>query len=303
MSADVTSGGRARQRPAPRSDHGIGEPVQDSVDPGPTGAWGLQDARAPRGSWRRPAVWLPLVAALAVLAVVWTAVAASNPFVLPSLPSVGHELVTRPTTYLRNAGSTLSVAAAGLGVGFAAAAALAVLTSEVTVLRRALVPLAVVLNVTPVVALAPGLVVAFGFGPTPKVVVTAIIVFFPVLVNTSAGLRSVDPGALQVLTTLDASRTEVLRRLRVPSAAPYVFAALRVVVPLSLVGAVVAEFVAAGSSSGLGTVIALTSSTSLPAMFAAIACLAIMGLALLALLTVTERRALHWHRSQQGSAH
>ena len=315
MSADVTSSGRARREPGPDGTGDLASPLPDGPDP--SGTRDLRDARVPddprssrsrgartsRRSWRRPAVWLPLLVALVLIAAVWTAVAAASPYVLPSLPSVGQELVTKPGNYLRSAGSTLGVAGAGLGIGFAAAATLAVAMSEVTVLRRALMPLAVVLNVTPVVALAPGLVIAFGFGAIPKVVVTAIIVFFPVLVNTSTGLRSVDPGALQVLTTLDASRGEVLRRLRVPSAAPYVFAALRVVVPLSLVGAVVAEFVAAGSSSGLGTVIALTASTSLPAMFAAIACLAVMGVVLMALVTAAERRALHWHHSQRGSAH
>lgn len=290
MSAEVSSGGRA-------GEPGVGE-ESALPTPVPTPGWGGR-SRGARRAWWRPAVWLPLAVALAGLAAVWTVVAATNPFVLPSLPSVGQALVTNPGTYLNNAGSTVSVAAAGLGIGFAAAAALAVVVSEVTVLRRALMPLAVVLNVTPVVALAPGLVIAFGFGAVPKVVITAIIVFFPVLVNTSTGLRSVDPGALQVLTTLDASRAEVLRRLRVPSAAPYLFAALRVVVPLSLVGAVVAEFVAAGSSAGLGTMIARAASTSLPTMFAAIAYLAVMGVALLALLTVAERRALHWHESQR----
>ena len=302
MSA-VTSGGRTEREPEPAAGpHRSADRAAETapVQVGPPERWGPRPQ--PRRSWLRPAVWLPLLVALVVIAAVWTAVAAASPYILPSLPSVGQELVTKPGTYLRSAGSTLSVAAAGLGIGFAAAALLAVVMSEVTVLRRALMPLAVVLNVTPVVALAPGLAIVLGLGPAPKVVVTAIIVFFPVLVNTSTGLRSVDPGALQVLTTLDASRGEVLRRLRMPSAAPYVFAALRVVVPLSLVGAVVAEFVTAGSSAGLGTAIKLTSVTSPPAMFAAIACLAAMGVALLALVTAAERRALHWHHSQHGAA-
>lgn len=292
MSADVTSGGQAHEP-------GVDDPALTVAVPG-TGSRGDRGARG-QAPWWRPRTWLPLLVALVVVAVAWTVVAATNPFVLPALPEIAQALADNPGRYLANAGSTLGVAGAGLAIGVVAAAALAVAVSEVAVVRRAVMPLATVLNVTPVVALAPGLGVAFGFGPLPKVVVTAIIVFFPVLVNTSTGLRSVDRGALQVLNTLDASRTEVLVRLRVPSAAPYVFAALRVVVPLSLVGAVVAEFSVAGSSVGLGTVIALTAtSAQLPSLYAAVVCLAVMGVALLALVTAAERRALHWHESQRA---
>ena len=266
--------------------------------PGPVVAPTAQRPAA-RTPWWRPSRWLPVVVALALVAVVWTAVAAGNPFVLPRLPAVAGALLASPATYLANAATTLQVALAGLAVGFTAAVALAVVMSEVAVVRRALLPLAVVLNVTPVVALAPGLVVAFGFGATPKVLLTAIIVFFPVLVNTTTGLRSVPPATLEVFTSLRASRLETLVRLRLPTSLPYVLAALRVVLPLSLVGAVVAEFVAAGSSAGLGTLIRNTAATSqLPAMYAAVACLAAMGLALLVLVGALDRRLLHWHDSR-----
>jgi len=229
----------------------------------------------------------------------WSMVAASDPFVLPRLSDVADALIESPTTYLTNAATTLQVAATGLAAGFGAAVGLALLMSEVTPVRRAVLPLAVVLNVTPVVALAPGLVVAFGFGATPKVLLTAIIIFFPVLVNTTTGLRSVPPAVLEVFTSLHASRLETLLLLRVPTSLPYVLAALRVVLPLSLVGAVVAEFVAAGSSAGLGTLIRNTAAASqLPAMYAAVACLAVMGLLLLIVVSALERRFLHWHDSQ-----
>lgn len=301
MSARGTGGAAAgAAAPYPLVEPDLSGDEDGSPAPGDGRTSGPVAAVPGRARWLRPSRWLPLAVTLAVVAAVWSVVAARSPYLLPPLPAVGEALMSNPAAYLGNAGSTLGVAGLGLAVGTAVALAVAVAVSEVAVLRRALMPLAVVLNVTPVVALAPGLVVAFGFGPTPKVVVTAVIVLFPVLVNTSTGLRSVDPGALQVLTTLDASRAEVLWRLRVPSAAPYVFAALRVVVPLSLVGAVVAEFVAAGSSSGLGTMVAHTSSMNqLAPMVAAIACLAAMGVALLALVTAAERRALHWHESQR----
>ncbi|WP_338073838.1 ABC transporter permease [Kineococcus siccus] len=248
-----------------------------------------------------PRWWLPTLVALAAAAVVWTLVARSNPYVLPALGAVGEQLTTQPGFYVENAAATLREALLGLLAGSVAAFALAVGISESTVLRRALLPLVVVLNVTPVVAIAPALVVAFGFGILPKVVVTALITFFPVLMNTTTGLRSVARPVLQVFRTVHASRLDVLWRLRIPSALPYVFASLRVVFPLSIVGAIVAEFSAAGATQGLGTVISVASSSSqLDRVFAAIACLAVMGSVLLLLVTAVERRVLSWHESQSG---
>lgn len=247
-----------------------------------------------------PALWLPTVVAVLLVGAAWTAVATAQPYILPPLPEVGATLADDPELFLSNAWSTLQIALLGVAWGAGLAFVLALLMSEIPVLRRAIMPLAVVLNVTPVIALAPALVVAFGFGMAPKVIVTAIITFFPVLINVTTGLRSVPPPVLHVFSTLHASRLEVLLRLRVPSSLPYTLAALRVVLPLSIVGAVVAEFVAAGSSSGLGTMIrTAASSARLPHVYAAVACLAAMGVLMLAFTATVERRLLFWHESQQ----
>lgn len=246
-----------------------------------------------------PRYWLPTVLALAVVALLWSWVARDNPYVLPTLSSVGTQFVENPDLYLTNAGTTLQEAMVGLAFGTVAAVVVAVLVAESALLWRATIPLAVILSVTPVVAIAPALVVAFGFGMLPKYIVTGLITFFPVLMNAVTGLRSVDRHVLQVFRTVDASRLDVLVRLRFPSALPYLFSALRVVFPLSLVGAIVAEFAAAGAKSGLGTLITVASSNSqLDRVFAAIACLAVMGSVLLLLVTTVERRLLSWHESQ-----
>lgn len=259
-------------------------------------------SRRPRRSFPlHPRLWLPTTVLVVALGVAWTMVAEAHPYILPRLSEVGRILVAEPLLFLENAWSTLRIALIGVAFGAGSAFLLALLMSEVSMLRRALMPLAVVLNVTPVVAITPALVVAFGFGMTPKVVVTAIITFFPVLINVATGLRSVPTPVLHVFETLHASRLEVLFRLRVPSSLPYTLAALRVVFPLSVVGAVVAEFVAAGSSGGLGTMIRNSAATArLDYVYAAIACLAAMGVLLLALITVVERRLLFWHESQQN---
>jgi NitT/TauT family transport system permease protein len=249
-------------------------------------------------AWLRPAVWLPLVVMLAGLAALWQYGARRLPYLLPPLRDVGRSLLDNPGYYVHNALVTLGEAVAGLAMGFAAAFVLAVLTSEFPLVRRAVMPVATVLNVTPLVAVAPALVVAFGFGPLPKLVITGLICFFPILINTATGLRSVPREVLQVYRTVDASRVELLWHLRVPSALPFVFAALRIVFPLSVIGAVVAEMSASGSASGLGTAISVASSMNqLPVVYASILVLALMGVLLLSAVTVAERRALHWHDS------
>ena len=246
-----------------------------------------------------PRSWAPTLVALLVAGLVWNRVARDNPYVLPPLSAVGRQLVDEPGLYLLNAWTTLQEALLGLVGGTVAAVVVAVAVSESGLVRRAVTPLAVVLNVTPVVAIAPALVVAFGFGLLPKVIVTGLITFFPVLMNTATGLRSVDRHVLAVFRTVHASRLDVLVRLRFPSALPYLFSSFRVVFPLSLVGAIVAEFAAAGARSGLGTLISVASSNSqLDRVFAAIACLAAMGSLLLLVVSTLERRALSWHDSQ-----
>ncbi|WP_432574221.1 ABC transporter permease [Kineococcus sp. SYSU DK005] len=255
--------------------------------------------RRPPLALLHPRVWLPTAVVLLAAGAVWEQVARADPYVLPHLAAVGRQLAGDPGFYLRNAGTTLAEALLGLTLGSLAAFAVAVAVSESALARRAVLPLAVILNVTPVVAIAPALTVAFGFGYLPRVLVAALTTFFPVLMNTATGLRSVRREVLQVFRTVHASRWDVLVRLRFPSALPFVFAALRVVFPLSLVGAIVAEFSAAGATAGLGTVIKVAASNSqLDRVFASIACLALMGALLLLVVTTVERRVLSWHSSQ-----
>lgn len=249
-----------------------------------------------------PSRWLPVVCMLVALVVLWYVGVATMPYLLPPLNDVGETLFGNPSFYLKNAWITLQEAIIGLAIAFVGSFVLAILMSEVAVIRRAIMPLAVVMNVTPLVAIAPVLVVAFGFGPEPKLIVTAICCFFPILINMSIGLRTVPAPVLQFYTTIKASRAEMLWHVRIPSALPYLFAALKIVFPLSIVGAVVAEMAAPGSAEGLGTIISTASSNSrLPVVYASIFVLALLGSALLAIVTAVERRVLHWHESRVGA--
>jgi NitT/TauT family transport system permease protein len=244
----------------------------------------------------RPAVWLPFVVLLAAGGGAWQWAARTWPYALAPLPRVGASFGDHFSYYLGNAATTLGEAMAGLAIGFAVAFALAVLISEVPPARQAVLPVAVVLNVTPLVAIAPLLVAVLGFGDAPKIVIAALVCFFPILINTAAGLRSVPVPVLQVYQTVRASRLEVLAHLRVPSALPYIFAALRITFPLSVIGAVVAEMTAAGGGGGLGFVISnAASANQLAVVYAAVFTLAVMGTLLLLIVTAVERRALRWH--------
>lgn len=252
-----------------------------------------------RRGFLRPDRWLPTTVLVVVLGVLWEVGATTMPYLLPPLSSIAQSLIDNPGHYLSNAWVTLQAALIGLAIAFVVSFALAVLISELPIARRAVMPIAVVMNVTPVVAIVPALVVAFGFGPTPKLVVTALICFFPILINVSVGLRAVPSAVLQFYQTIRASRLELLWHVRIPMSLPYLFAALRIVFPLSITGAVVAEMFAPGGTGGLGTAISLASSQNqLSAIYASIAVLAFMGAMLLFIVNTVERRVLHWHETQ-----
>lgn len=251
----------------------------------------------------RPSYWAPFGVMLLVLGWAWNLGAEKLPYLLPPLGDVFGVIKDEPGYFLENSWVTLQEALIGLGIGFVVAFLLAILISEAPIARRAIMPIAVVLNVTPLVAIAPALVVAFGFGAAPKLILTSLICFFPILINTAVGLRSVPKQVLQVFQTVDASRWEVLRHIRIPGSLPYVFAALQIVFPLSVIGAVVAELSAAGSAAGLGTTIQVaTSMNRLSMVWAAIFVLALMGSLLLLFVTVVERKVLHWHESKQSDS-
>jgi NitT/TauT family transport system permease protein len=165
-------------------------------------------------------------------------------------------------------------------------------------LERSVLPWAIALKMTPIVAVAPMFTIWFGFGTLPKVLIAALITFFPVLINTITGLRAVNAGALDLFRSIDASPLDVLFKLRVPSALPYLFAALKVAVTLSLIGAVVAEW--SGSGRGLGRVILLAhANLDLSTLFAGVLVLASLGVVLTGILSLVERRLLFWHESFQ----
>jgi ABC-type nitrate/sulfonate/bicarbonate transport system permease component len=241
----------------------------------------------------------PPLSALALAVGLWEAwvrLRGIPEYLVPAPSAIAQRLAEDPSFFARQGGVTLYGALAGFALGSTIAILLAVAMAHSRFLERSLFPLAIMVKVTPIVAIAPLLAVWFGFGLAPKLFIIALIVFFPVMVNAVIGLRSVNPWALQYLQSLAASPWEVLVKLRLPSALPYLFAAFKVSIPLSVIGAVVAEWFS--GEEGLGRVIQVSNSNvDMPTAFAAIVSLAALGVGLYLIVSLAERRLLSWHES------
>lgn len=239
------------------------------------------------------AVLAPALAFL-VLGAAWELVASGSPSLLPELSRVASDLGARPGWYLDQAWETVQSALIGLVLGVAVALVLAVAMVQLRGLRAAIMPIALLVNSTPIVAIAPALIVAFGFTRTPHVITVAICVFFPMLVNAWAGLRAVDPEAADVFTTLAATRWDELLRLRLPSSVPFLFAGLKVSASSAMMGAIVSEFT--GTASGLGASIVSASTTflNLGQLWGCILVSALVTLALVGLVAALERAVVRW---------
>jgi NitT/TauT family transport system permease protein len=242
---------------------------------------------------------LPALVGLAAVFAAWEAWVRLDDvkvYIVPAPSVVVERLAEDPWFFAREGLRTLEGALLGFGLGALVAIALATMMSQSRLLERSIFPLAILVKVTPMVAIAPLLTIWFGFGLMPKVFIAALIVFFPIMVNALIGFRSVNPNALALLESLAASRSEIFLRLRLPSSLPYLFAAFRVAIPLSVIGAVVAEWFS--GDRGLGSVIYIANNNlDMPTAFAGVFTLAIIGVVLFALTTAIERRVLFWHES------
>ena len=198
---------------------------------------------------------LPVVGMATLLAIWWAVVEvfAVPAFIAPSPGLVLHTLVDRRGMLLANLVPTALEAAGGLVLGNLAAVLLAALFVHNAVLRAMLFPVFLLLNAIPVVAKAPILVLLLGNGFEPKVTIAAMVCFFPTLVNTVRGLDAVNPQAMELMRVLSASRSEVFFRLRVFSALPHLFSALRISASLCVIGAIVGEWI--GTDVGIGALI------------------------------------------------
>ena len=193
---------------------------------------------------------------------------------------------------------TLQEMVLGLVLAVAAGVALAALIDLVPWLGRSLYPLLVISQTIPILALAPLLIIWFGFGIMPKVLIVALVCFFPIAVNTADGLGAADPELLSLLRAMGATRAQLWTKIRLPASLPYFFSGLRIAVTYSVIGAVIGEWV--GASQGLG-IYMLRSSNAFKTtqVFSAIAIASLISLCLFALVFLVERTWLPWYHSGQ----
>jgi NitT/TauT family transport system permease protein len=239
-------------------------------------------------------------AAIAVIAVgleLWTSAFHVPGYLVPAPSAVAARFAADWPFFVREALVTVAEASGGFVVGTTVAFAIAAAMVRSRVLERTLFPLAILVKLTPIVAVAPLFTLWFGFGSAPKVAIAALITFFPMVVNAFVGLRSADPQEVAFLETLGATRAEIFRQLRVPSALPYLFSGARISLNLALIGAVIGEWT--GADRGLGRVILVANANlDLATLFAAVLLLAAIGIAANALVGTAEQRVLHWHPVQ-----
>lgn len=262
----------------------------DEIGPKGTTRWG--------GAWR----WVLPALLLATLIGAWQVAASTGllanvlnveSFLVPSPAEIASTAWDNRSLLLENAWVTLREILFGFALALAVGIAFAVAMHFSGFVLRSTYPLLIASQTIPVMAIAPILVIWFGFGIFPKVLVVALVCFFPITIATLNGLSSVDPEARTMMRTLYASRRQIFRRLSVPTALPYLFTGIKISIVFAPIGALFGEWV--GSSSGLGHLILQDNAQLETArVFAAVAILSAIALALFGLTALAERRVVSW---------
>jgi NitT/TauT family transport system permease protein len=253
-----------------------------------------------RGRWALLRRFGPFVITLALLGLwelmVWALGIKS--YVLPAPSRIAEELVTRWPLLWQHTGITFYETVLGFFLAAVIGIGLALVIVIWPPLERGIMPLLIFSQTIPKIAIAPIFIIWFGFGTLPKVLVAFLICFFPIVVDSVVGLRSVPPEMLHLVRSMGASAWQAFVKIRVPAALPSILAGLKVAVTLAVVGAVVGEWV--GADRGLGFIL-LQASSSLqtPLSFAAIAVLTIIGVVLYYLLELLEHLLIPWHVSKR----
>lgn len=244
--------------------------------------------------------YLPAVVFLLMLVAAWQVfvdVAHVSDFVLPA------PLVILKTTLhyfplmLRHTWTTTYEIGLGFIIGNAIAVVMALLIVNSSLIEKAFYPLLIASQTIPKVAIAPLFIIWFGSGITPKVVITAVICFFPTVVNTVQGLKATDENAIDLLRLVAASRLQVFTKLQFPNALPYFFAGLKISIALAVIGAIIGEWV--GANSGLGYVILYSTQTlRTDFLFSALLLISVLGVLLYGVVVLLER-LFSWRASDR----
>ena len=220
-------------------------------------------------------------------------------YILPAPSKIVVTLFVKHELLLKHSLVTLQEMLLGFALAVSIGIPLAVLMFEFPVMEKAFYPYVIGSQTVPVFAIAPLLVMWFGFGISSKVVMAAIIVFFAIVLNTLDGLKSADADTVNLFRILRATRWQILWKVYIPSALPFIFSGAKIGISISTIGAVIGEWV--GSSAGLGYLMLYANAQlQTSVVFAAIFCLTLLGLGLFALMTLLERYAMPWRRHQKN---
>src|SRR5215467_132128 len=245
--------------------------------------------------------WVPAALIVVVLLGVWEGYVrlwAVPKWLLPAPSVIAMPLVISWGLLLDHTLVTFVEVVIGFGLSLFGGVLLACGIAASRTLERALYPFVIASQMAPIIVIAPLLLIWVGYGLAPKVIVVALTAFFPIVVNMVDGLRSVDPDAVNLLRTMGANRWQIFVKVQVPTSLPFLFSGLRVAMAVSVIGAVIGEWV--GSSQGLGYLMIRSKPQFLTErVFAAIVMLSVMGVALFVLVGVVEKLAIPWWHNEQ----
>jgi NitT/TauT family transport system permease protein len=257
--------------------------------------------RGPSAIRRFSGRYLPALVAFVAVVLVWEGLVALfdiQSFILAKPSAILSSFIETSATIWSAGLNTLIEAVGGFLIGTTLAVATSLAAARWVGFREGMLPLAIVLNATPIAALAPIFNNWFGLtNPFSKMGVVAVVVYFPVMINTTRGLLEVDPSELELMRSIAASPTEVTRRVRIPNALPYFFASIKVATALSLIAAIIAEYFG-GPQDVLGQYIVNRAQLfQFPDAWAAIGVASIIGVAFYVLILAAERVFMSWHVS------
>ena len=209
-------------------------------------------------------------------------------YLLPAPSAIVKEMFQPGTNLLKHTWVTTTEILVGYALGTIVGFASALIIVYSPFLRRIIYPIVLLSQFVPKLAIAPLIIVWFGFSITPKVIVTALICLFPILIDSVVGLEASDPRLLDLMHTYDANRWQVFRKIRLPTAAPHIFAGLKVGITLATIGAIVAEWISAEAGLGYLVVFAL-GFFQIERLFAALVMITILGLFLFLIIVLLEK--------------
>lgn len=244
--------------------------------------------------------WFPTVVTIAVLLALWhfgVAFFKIPPYLIPSLGSVLDVFGAHAPLLLKETLVTSQELIGGFLLAVVTAVPLALLMAYSRLVERVAGPLVVITQSIPKVALAPLLLVWFGFGMFPKILMAAVIAFFPMLISTVVGFKAIEPDVLALARSMGASGFKVFWMIRLPSALPSIFGGLKLAITFATIGAILGEFIA--GDRGLGYLIQSASgSQRTDVLFAGVIVISLLSVALYYLVEIAERRFIFWHQSQ-----